>query len=569
MVGMLTAAEPIGWNRDGSASFPAATPPPAFDGDTGKGILWKTRLPNWSNSSPIVVDTKDGPRVVLLSEPWDGYSPWLLCFDAVTGKELWRRELDAVPHLPTAEQEKARTLARKVWDLTRLRKRLTAEIQALYVKDRTGFSGKEVPPAAKPLVDAATAAGFGYRGISQSAGGYPNHLGVQFTPIEKELKALTALGLMPSEWDYQGTWDGVAYPTPISDGTRIWTVTMHNLYSCHDMEGKPLWQVRFAPPRREDLTKEQLELDAAGNRGDWPGAWPGAGGFSTSPIMAEGKLVSCAGRMVRCLDAGTGKVLWSHPMRGEIGQSLGVPAFVVANGERFVVGVGNGAPRQPPNFEKPLNPIYRLADGAIVAVLAGQTSGKGDVSAPVVLDDLIVTQARWNETTLHGHRLVHDGNGWKLEEVWQLAQDKKQAIHLFRPTQHDGKLYNGGSVLDLRAGKFLANRRPPVNQGYNGSGGIMVGSAFLSWDFYGDAKSSDKTSIPGRARFVWVEPASGKQIGEGFLPINPADGHPLAFKREQACRDSWRWLGAATPFAYKDRLYIRAYDFLWCIGRTP
>jgi outer membrane protein assembly factor BamB len=489
-----TFAAPVGWNRDGSASFPDASPPPAFNGDTGQGILWKARLPNWSNSSPIVVETADGPRVILLSEPWDSYSPWLLCLDAVTGQELWRRELDAVSLLPAEQQERARALARKMWDLARLRKRLTAEIQAIRVKDGAGFTGKEVPEEAKPLVEAAHAAGFDYRGISQSAGGYPNHLDMRSKPIEKEMKELTALGLMPSDWDYQGTWDGVAYPTPIGDGTRIWTITMHNLYSCHDM---------------------------------------------------------------------TGKVLWAHPMRGEIGQALGVPALATVAGERYVVCVDNE--RKSTAFV----PIYRLRDGALAAELPATTCNKGGVSGPVVEGDLILARPHGVDGALVAHRLQSTGNGIGWAEVWKLGKGdrREESISLFRPAWRDGRLYNGGAMLDLRTGKWLASRRALLNGGYYGGGGILVGSAFLSWDFYGSVKSSDKTTPPQRARFVWVNPETGQQLGEGFLPVNPADGHALAFKRAQACRDSWRWLTAATPFAHQGRLYVRAYDFLWCIGR--
>jgi len=49
------ASSAAGYNRDRSASFPDAPPPMTFDGATGKNIRWKARLPNWSNSGPLVV----------------------------------------------------------------------------------------------------------------------------------------------------------------------------------------------------------------------------------------------------------------------------------------------------------------------------------------------------------------------------------------------------------------------------------------------------------------------------------------------------------------------------------
>jgi single-stranded DNA-specific DHH superfamily exonuclease len=112
-----------------------------------------------------------------LAEPLD-YAPLLLCHDAETGAELWRRELDAVPLLPAAEQEEARAMARRISALNRLRKRLTAEIHDLYLKDRSAFTGREYPADAATRVAAATDAGFEYGGIGTSAGGYANYLRV-------------------------------------------------------------------------------------------------------------------------------------------------------------------------------------------------------------------------------------------------------------------------------------------------------------------------------------------------------------------------------------------------------
>ena len=410
--GHLFAGEPVGWNGNWRGDFVTARPPVSFNGETGVGVRWKTKLPNWSNSSPLVVETVNGPRVVLLSEPTN-YAPVLLCLDADTGKELWRRELDAVPLLPATEQAAARDLAQRMWNLNRLRKRLTAELQALYIKDKTGFAGRDtVPAAAEPIVAAAKAAGFEYRGISQSAGGYPAHFdypsggGIH----RDDRKRLDALGLMASEWDYQGTWDGVAYPTPISDGARIWTITSHNLYSCHDFEGKIVWQVRFPPAGLKDLTAEQRT--ALGDT-RWPGRWPGAGGFSTSPLMADGKLVSCAGAMVRCLDAVTGKVLWAQPMRGQIGQALGVPGLVEVDGEKYVVGVGNEGAGVTASA------IHRLRDGVVVARLPGITSSKGGMSGPVTMGDVVVNRPGHEDKTLTAFRLVKRGDVLEPQALWR------------------------------------------------------------------------------------------------------------------------------------------------------
>jgi len=120
----------VGWNNDGSSDYGRDCKPPlSFDGVKGTNILWKAPLPNWSQSSPIVIEPADGKgpvRVVCISEPLD-YSPILLCFDADTGKELWRRELDAVAAMPKEQQDETRALAKKCYAWLRAQKALNAD----------------------------------------------------------------------------------------------------------------------------------------------------------------------------------------------------------------------------------------------------------------------------------------------------------------------------------------------------------------------------------------------------------------------------------------------------------
>jgi len=113
---------PVGLRGDGSGVFAGATPVLEFgDGTTcvdarqriyerdknarPKNILWRAKLPNWSNSSPIVV----GKRVFLMAEPTNT-APILLCLDAVTGKILWQREVDHLDLLSEPEKSEIKKL---------------------------------------------------------------------------------------------------------------------------------------------------------------------------------------------------------------------------------------------------------------------------------------------------------------------------------------------------------------------------------------------------------------------------------------------------------------------------
>jgi len=97
----------IGFRGDGSGVFADAKPPTEFDAVTGKNLRWKVALPNHSNSSPIVVGDK---VFVVCAAGWpEGQDcAQLLCFDAATGKELWRRDVDEFAMRPAEEAKAAR-----------------------------------------------------------------------------------------------------------------------------------------------------------------------------------------------------------------------------------------------------------------------------------------------------------------------------------------------------------------------------------------------------------------------------------------------------------------------------
>jgi len=74
-----SAERPVGWRGDGGGRYPAADP--AGKWSATENVLWKTEV-GAGHSSPIVV----GSRVFITAEP-----DLLVCLDAGTGKELWRK----------------------------------------------------------------------------------------------------------------------------------------------------------------------------------------------------------------------------------------------------------------------------------------------------------------------------------------------------------------------------------------------------------------------------------------------------------------------------------------------
>ena len=119
-----TPAHPVGWRGDGTGAFPGATPvsdwgdmaystkavgkqsngQPIFETMKAppRNIVWKTPMPAYGNSQPIVV----GGRVFTQAEPFS-----LISLDAATGAILWERSLDPLALDGLAGTELARQRA--------------------------------------------------------------------------------------------------------------------------------------------------------------------------------------------------------------------------------------------------------------------------------------------------------------------------------------------------------------------------------------------------------------------------------------------------------------------------
>jgi len=556
-VGSVSATV-VGWQNNGRGDFPDATPPTSFDGEKGIGVRWKAKLPNWSNSSPIVVEPADGKgaaRVICLAEPLD-YSPILLCFDADTGQELWRKELDAVAAMPKDVQDEARALAKRCWAKQRAKKAMNVEGWKMYERNKAAWDAraelrnrggqgitaearKNLPPELEPLVRRAKELDCDFTGIGRSHWSPDLFQFLRGSVTDNEFKRLNQLGLWWSAWEKDGTWDGIAFATPVSDGTFVWTLTAHNLYSCHDVDGRLIWQTRFAPPEANDVQEKDKERIGDTRKNGWLRGYHSEA-FITAPLWVEGNLIANAGLYVRCLDAATGKLRWEVPMRGYNSQCVGVPGVVRVGGEYYILTVGStGRSRDG-------DEILRLKDGAVAGLLPGSTASKGSIVNPmVIVDDRVVNITKEGLT---GWKLTEKDGKIVPERLWATPVD---ARGLARACWSGGFIYSRDGIFDTKDGKKLQGG--VRGNGYASDGGIVAGRVTVGWDFY-------------KGKFYFTDIKTQNNLGEGALPTNAADGLPQQLKQEQEIGDTWRWLGAATPFAYKNCLYVRSYDFLWCLS---
>jgi uncharacterized protein (UPF0147 family) len=88
------AAAAVGWRSDGTGLYPKANP--VLEWSPTENVVWKTPLPEWGNSMPVLVSGKLFVNV----EP-----DTLVCVSAAKGEILWKRPVKMEDTL-TAEQRK-------------------------------------------------------------------------------------------------------------------------------------------------------------------------------------------------------------------------------------------------------------------------------------------------------------------------------------------------------------------------------------------------------------------------------------------------------------------------------
>jgi len=162
----------IGFRYDHSGRYPDARPVLAWDVERGINVRWRTPL-EVNNGGVIVVDG----RVFTMEERFT-----LVCLDAETGRELWRRALDPLE----LQAPEAHTEAQRLW------KELTPQKGA--EREKTLDSLNEL---------------------------YRKHAGFGVSKF--------------------GRYGGRAMGTPVSDGRCVWAQVDGSVIACYDLDGNRRW----------------------------------------------------------------------------------------------------------------------------------------------------------------------------------------------------------------------------------------------------------------------------------------------------------------------------------------
>jgi hypothetical protein len=413
-----TPERPIGHRGDGQGWFPGATPPiewwdgtpvlreglvrpPHSEWDTppthkamiwefadnkSKNILWKVPLEGWSFAQVTVV----GKRLYTVLHPY-----WVVCHDADTGKELWKKAM--TPMLAAGmEAEKAEKL-RKVMDLalamsvinmgydaggatflfgwptkherqnptaTVAAKIATCEKFLAMVANHRGDVEATQDPKLVAALDADIQQVQNVLAETRAAASPDVVLNEIFKKKDRSYgalrKALMELYDIPLTWAWYA-YVGFADASLTSDGQRLYGTMAQGQTFCYDLDGKLLWA-------RQDNGRHNTTYYA----------------FNRSTVVADGVVVqrpqgpdpTTKQLFCRGFEAQTGKVLWEVPVDGiNSWVDIRLIALPGSDGKKVNVVVLPSQQGKDADAKGPI--IIRVKDGKVLGNLPPLPKNRG------------------------------------------------------------------------------------------------------------------------------------------------------------------------------------------------
>ena len=519
-VAMAAHAQQIGYRGDGFGNFPGAQPP-----TKDLAVKWETPLPAWGHGSPVAVAGK----VFVLGEPYPGhYFPQLYCLDGATGKILWERELD---HL--GKDEETRQAWRELFDDVSHRRRLIAPYLKAKDSDAKAVAEKAI-----------TESGYEYNArwhlLDIADAGKSKEFG-------KRIKAVyDKAGLMFDGW-YLGCGVNInclgnAYATPVSDGKNLWVTTAWGSVFCFDLDGKQLWQSWSRTQKQEYCT------------------------MGRSPLLHKGQLLTAIGQVVRAFDAATGKLLWSHPLKGSaqgldtgngVSHSIITPSILTVGGIDILWAPGVTA--------------YRLPDGKLLKV-EGWTSEGFEALVNPEQPDILYVQGVGQHCSWH----PKEGRKSPAAMKFTLAGETLKAEVLWdglpgTPARHDGGplgmacrdgklfLYNG-MVLDALTGKKIEGATGPHTYHL-----MLLGDKVAVGLDRSKTRPGSTAKRPASLNFTTLD---GKPAGELMLDRTPHTPEQREMLLNCSANEEWGdTFTVGWTFALAgDKVYVRSLLNVICVG---
>ena len=558
----------IGFRYDNTGVFPEdANPPTDFDGPSGKNLKWKVPLPNFGNASPIVVPTSDGKaRVFVLIDHGyplgEGDVPRLMCLDADTGKELWLKSIDPCDAIPEEEAKPLREARNKYWYhqhafnrcLQKAREAKTVE-ELDAVRKEAAEHGPNLghnKPVEKTMGKPGTPRPKKGIGGNWTAG--MNH------PDCAILRKNGLLGV--SSWNWTGM--GQAMCVPISDGEAVYVITGLRTVTKFDLDGNVVWHVF---ERDQKLTK-------------FYECWL-ANGLRLLPAGNKRLLIFEGYEHLWAYDCATGKVAWKTPTSGSGGHVCGTPQLL---------RLKNSSGKEELMVMARTGHIARVRDGKALTDQLFNVNYHGPISDG--RDRVWIMQiggdgghfhpkkgSPFDKKCVAGLRFRLEGEEIKYDKIFYDEQKPKRSL------ANDLGFVRGDELLSKQlhrvnatTGEKIADN-PRGFDSYNGT--ILAGGHFYAVPRMTVVEGAPRGSKPGQkgvdARMVVDVAKDGEKIrfvGRRTVEIietNPKSATErdkrIAVTGRVAPGEWYAWHAAyIAPFAYKNRLYIRTFDNLYCFG---
>ena len=584
---------PVGFRGDGNGWFPGATPvsewwegTPAqkdveyldrgqkrtrpmwqFADNTAKNIVWKTEMPGWANTQPIVV----GDRIFTYGEP-----DLLICVDAHTGKILWTRTVN--PWLLAGVEEKTAETCRQLYHamlaveavigmqfhFNTCGRYLTSDqyrpiVQAFVEKDLPGLlkqlkqidpDGQYDEPAkalAAALIDSVDKFGATGKGNWDQEKKLKGR-GYLYSALKSRIATLGPRS-MPLDVPW-GNMVGWCMAAPVSDGKHVFVSLGQGQTACFDLDGNMVWGRWF----EQDKVSTHHVL---------------------SPLLAGDILIDMhGGGTLRGLDKKTGKTVWEAPTSREPKSKKG-GYYIASHRAMKLNGVDLIVTSQ-------CN-IIRARDGKVLGFYDyGEAYGGG---CPVAgWDDIIVKGANgdgWDQP-FKAFRLAFDGPEKVVAtELWAIGKGQYET----RVVMPGATLIcddRNASIVETATGKVLHKGR-----GLGGTYRLVAGNLLIS----SNTGSNDRLTSHWSIRrpdgltlmpFTTVDlsdPASPQTLSdrnlmggvnhprmpgvEQFIPacwaqgefFNAKGGKPAHFMNTDTC-----------IFPQGNRLFLRSVSHLYSIG---
>jgi outer membrane protein assembly factor BamB len=541
---LAAPARMIGWRGDGTGVFPDDCRPPAsFSAVKGDNLAWKVPLPNFGSNSPIVVGKK---AFVVCNAGWPEGADCalLLCIDAETGKELWRRELDEFATMPEAKAKEARAIRTEYWTRIRRLNNLMWEYQTADA-DR-----KAAIPKDATTLGALKATAFD--GYSWGVGSAEQCI---FNDRAFGDKLRKVCGYSPIIWS--PTCLDINMPTPVSDGKRIFVYTGRRTVFAFDLDGNLAWQV--------------WQSDAPYNY-HWPED------CANSPLLVDGLLLMYVFDHLWAYDMATGELRWKT-QSGVIRHGMGTPVVCrlpipgEAEKTEACAFTWTGDLIRVRDGRKLLADVTKVMFGAMATdgrqmlyagpYLAGNVEAKG-IKPGQLRFPLLPTGG-----AMALRFALADPDTATVEQVWTST-----AALAPYPILHDGKLYTvTGGTLDDGTGKPGVAGAKGKKIGEHGM--ILAGGRFYGLPDTAPGWPRANKNNPDTMVTVGVAPLATPTAVK-YQPLNPMPGRitdPEQLRKAVAMtgfdyyKGCYGWHQSfSTPFASGNRLFVRDFDYLYCFG---